>query len=334
MLAVPPGVPAPPQVLAKSFVVADATSGQVLAAKGAHVQSRPASTLKTLTALTLHPRLSPEQVYRARPADAAIEGSRVGIVAGATYPVRDLFAALFLRSGNDAASALANAAGGEAVTVAAMNRLASELGARDTVARNPSGLDADGQLTSAYDLALIGRAALENPAIARYAVLRRQAFPGAMPAPGRARPTFEIQNKQVFVQTYPGAVGVKNGYTSKARGTLIAAARRGGRTVLVTLLHSEGNIWREAAALSNWAFQHGADVSPVGRLVRPEDLRPVQVLVPARAAASLTRTGTVGAGLEEGGPTGPAAVAVAAGGAGVLVGLVLVTRRRVRRRPS
>src|SRR5207245_5279965 len=94
------------------------------------------------------------------------EGSRVGLIQGGQYPVSLLFQALILQSGNDAANALARAAGGVDVTVAAMNETARSIGAFDTIAGTPSGLDVAGQSSSPYDLALIFRALIANPATA------------------------------------------------------------------------------------------------------------------------------------------------------------------------
>jgi hypothetical protein len=102
----------PPAVRAQSCVVADALTGEVLAAKGAHVRLPPASTVKTLTALTVHPKLDVGTVVVASRGDAAVEGSRAGLVPGGTYTVGDLYNGLFLRSGNDASTALARVAGG------------------------------------------------------------------------------------------------------------------------------------------------------------------------------------------------------------------------------
>ncbi|MGH8970674.1 MAG: D-alanyl-D-alanine carboxypeptidase family protein, partial [Actinomycetes bacterium] len=151
----PAGTRPLPRLSARSFVLADAGSGDVLAARDPHGRLRPASTQKILTALTLLPELDPATVYTATFDDANVEGSKVGVVPDATYTVHNLFEGLILMSGNDAANALARAAGGVRRTVAKMNTTARELGALDTTVRNPSGLDAPGQLTSAYDLALL-----------------------------------------------------------------------------------------------------------------------------------------------------------------------------------
>src|SRR5690242_1556170 len=123
-----PGATALPDVGASSYLLADLDTGEVLAAKDPHGRLRPASTLKVLTALTLMPKLDPSTVYTAQSVDANAEGSRAGVVPGATYTVGQLFQALFLVSGNDAASSLAHAAGGVPQTVAAMQATARDLG--------------------------------------------------------------------------------------------------------------------------------------------------------------------------------------------------------------
>ena len=214
--------PAPkplPRLSAASYLLADLETGEVLAARNPHGRLRPASTLKVLTALTVLPVLDPESVYTAAFEDANVDGSKVGIVPDATYTVHQLFEAMFLMSGNDAANALANAAGGVAETVAAMNATAHELGALDTTAVNPSGLDAPRQFTSAYDLALIARAALERDDFRAYATTMKSDFPGKATKPGKRRKTFEISTQNKLVLNYDGAIGVKNGWTTKARGT-------------------------------------------------------------------------------------------------------------------
>ena len=194
----------------------------MLAAKDPHGRLRPASTLKILTALTLLPELDPATVYTAQWEDANVEGSRAGLVPDATYTVDNLFQALFLVSGNDAASALANAAGGVPQTVAAMNATAKSLGALDTTVRNPSGLDAPGQYTSAYDLAVIARTAMARRGLPRLRRPRsRRSSPGKMPRAGKVRKTFEIYTQDRLLLNYRGAIGVKTGWTTKARGTFV-----------------------------------------------------------------------------------------------------------------
>jgi D-alanyl-D-alanine carboxypeptidase (penicillin-binding protein 5/6) len=174
------GVPAPPPMKAASYLLADLDTGEVLVARNPHEPHLPASTLKVLTALTVMPRLDPATVVTAERADV-VDGSLVGIVPGLTYTVHQLLQGMLLSSGNDAATALARVAGGDqgvAGTVGAMQQTADHLGARDTVVRDPSGLDAPGQVTSAYDLALIARAALQDEAFRALVGTKRVRFPG------------------------------------------------------------------------------------------------------------------------------------------------------------
>jgi D-alanyl-D-alanine carboxypeptidase (penicillin-binding protein 5/6) len=277
--------PLPPGIVAGSWLVADATSGQVLAARDAHGRRYPASTLKTLTLLTLLPRLDPAEVVTATEEDERIEGSRVGLVAGGRYPVSLLFEALILQSGNDAASALARTAGGIGTTVASMNRTAAALGAFDTVAGSPSGLDVAGQTSSAYDLALIFRALLENPGAA--AVLR---LPSAVMPPVEGRsPGYQIQNENPLAD-YPGGLGGKTGFTDAARHTFVTAAERDGRRLVVSVLDTDRLPLRaadQAALLLDWGFAVPAGTPGVGRLVRPDDL--LRTAAPAPADSSPAR---------------------------------------------
>lgn len=259
-------------------MISDLGTGTVLAAKNPHALLLPASTLKTLLALVTLPVLKPTTVVRATDAEVGAEGTRVGLVPGATYTVDQLFHGLILVSGNDTAYALAAAYGGTAKTLAAMNAKAAALGAWDTVAKDPSGLDADGQRSSAYDLSLLGRAAMRLPAFRSYAVTPDFTFPGGTDTSGRVYAPFQISNHNTLLQNYPGAIGVKNGYTSGARHTFIGAAIRGGRTLLITQMG--GGVvpsWQPTAALLDWAFAHADALTPVGTLVAPGAPRPPEL---------------------------------------------------------
>src|SRR3954447_4076897 len=261
-----PGATPLPRLTASAWLLADLETGEVLAAQDAHGRLRPASALKVLTAVTLMPRLDPATVYTAQAEDANAEGSRVGVVPGATYTVGQLWQGLFLVSGNDAASALANAAGGVPATVSAMAARARELGALDTTVRNPSGLDAPGQYTSAYDLALFARAGMTRSDFRTYATTVRAEFPGKLPKAGHARKTFQIYTQDRLLLNYPGAIGVKTGWTTKARGTFVGAATRNGRTLVATVLHTKAASWTESRALLGWGFRNAAALRPVGTL--------------------------------------------------------------------
>lgn len=266
-----------PDVPVSAWVLADLDTGAILAAKAPHVQRPPASVLKTLTALTLSERLDPEVVYTTTYDDVAVEGSRVGLVENATYTVRELFLCLMMQSGNDCASALAQANGGLELTVAQMNEEAQRLQAYDTVAVNPSGLPAEGQVSSAYDLALFAREGLSRPDFFEYVNTRViEDFPGYMPEePGDPRPTMPIATQNpLFIQGYEGAIGVKTGWTTEAGRTFVGAAERGGTSLVVTLLNIDGEIYPSASALLDWGFANIDAVTPVGYLVDPVDVAP------------------------------------------------------------
>lgn len=286
----PAGVPAPPAVPAKGYLLADLTSGQVLVAHDVHQRMLTASTMKVLTALTLLPRLDPNLVYTARRADAAVDGSKVGIVPGSTYTVQQLFLGMMLSSGNDAANALANAAGGVPATVALMQQQATSLGALDTTVRDPSGLDAPGQRSSAYDLALITRAAMARPAFRALVATKTAEFPGKI-VDGKRGKGFQIQNHNELLSHYKGAVGVKTGYTEKAKWTYIGAARRGDHTYVVTEMGLSQPGWVPTTRLLNWAFRYGGKVTPVGTLVSAADLAAPSTAVTAQRGSGAQAQG-------------------------------------------
>lgn len=340
VVAPQPGAAAlPPKLTALSWVLADATTGDVLAATNAHLRLPPASTLKILTALTLLPRLEPEAVYRARFEDASVEGSKVGIVPGATYSVHSLFEGLFVRSGNDAANALSNAAGGVATTVAHMNETAHALGALDTTAVNPSGLDADGQFSSAYDLAVLGRAAMARADFRRYAATVRTRFPGKMAARGKRRASFEIVTQNRLLLNYAGAIGVKTGFTTLARGTFVGAAVRGPRTLVASVMHTGPGAWKESAALLDWGFANASRVRPVGDLdglpLPSAAPAPLDGPTPSAVAEPLPDDRSGPGGALGSTPAGrrPATLSLVAG-AGLAAALLSIGATAVRRRRS
>ena len=265
-VVVDPTAPAlPADLTAAAWLVADLDTGQVLAARDAHAQHAPASTLKVLTALALLPEVPPETVVVPEQADIDVEGSKVGLVRGTSYRAEQLYAALLMASGNDTANVLGTAAGGHAAAARTMNATAVRLGALDTRAVNQHGLDAEGQLSSAHDLAVIARAALAEPDIARWVTTRRATLPGR---PGE--PAFEIYNHNKLLGSYDGALGVKNGYTSRARASFIGAAERDGRRLVVALMRAEPRVWAEAGQLLDWGFAAtAAGAAPVGELRAP-----------------------------------------------------------------
>ncbi len=250
-----------PDVRAKAWVLADAATGAILAEKNMDLPRRPASTLKVLTALTVLPRLNPEDVYVARAKETNTYGSRAGLVRGKAYTIDQLMYGLLLPSGNDAAIALARANGGMQETVAQMNEVARTLQANDTTAKNPSGLDAPGQFSTAHDLTVIGRAALEREDFRTYV----SALRAKIPAKGKKQRMIYNQNR-LLTGGYKGAIGVKTGFTSKAGRTFIGAAERKGVTLIVTVLGAREPTADAARKLLTWGFTNVDEVTPVGYL--------------------------------------------------------------------
>lgn len=264
-LVLPAGAPDPPTgINAMSWLIADVDSGEVLAAKDPHARHRPASTLKLFTALLTVDQLPADRVVTATQADANQDGSRVGLGPGGHYTVRQLLTGLLLVSGNDAAHALADQLGGVSATVTQMNQLAANLGALDTRAATPSGLDGPGMSASAYDLALAFRQVLSRPLLVELLGTRQADFPGFGNRPG-----FVVSNDNKLLRTYPGALGGKTGFTDDARHTQLDAAQRGGRRLMVVLMRGEQrpvSMSEQAARLLTYGFALPTG-KPVGRLV-------------------------------------------------------------------
>jgi D-alanyl-D-alanine carboxypeptidase (penicillin-binding protein 5/6) len=261
------GTPLPKLPDAGSFVLADLDGGQVLAAKNPHGTFLPASTLKVLTALTLIPKIGLKTKIEPTYDDTAVDGSRVGVVEHMKYSADDLFRAMLMVSGNDAALTLTHAVGGPAAAIRMMNDEAKQLQANDTVAKTVNGLDQNGQVTSAYDLALFGRAAMQLPTFQTYVTQRMAKFPAPAKKKGGTTTSFQIFTHDHLLLNYPGAIGIKNGYTVAAHSTFIGAAQRNGHRLIVTLMRDQPLAWKDAAALLDWGFANQACALPVGILV-------------------------------------------------------------------
>jgi D-alanyl-D-alanine carboxypeptidase (penicillin-binding protein 5/6) len=259
-----------PTIDAESWILVDITTGDVLAAKGAHRIARPASALKTLTAITLLPLLDKNAVRTVTDPEARADGGHVGLVVGGEYTIWDLWHALLLPSANDAAAALADAFGGMSATVTAMQKTADNMQARDTTVKNASGLDADGQLSSAYDLALMARAAMALPDFRAITSRISYDFPGLMPKAGHTRSTYKIYSQnRLLLHGFPGTVGGKTGFTTLAHRTFWGAVKRGGHTLVVALLQIHQPTLSASSQLLTWGFANRTKIKPIGHLVDP-----------------------------------------------------------------
>ncbi|WP_018331043.1 D-alanyl-D-alanine carboxypeptidase family protein [Actinomycetospora chiangmaiensis] len=320
---VPAGAPAPPEVGVQSYVLADLDTGAVLAARVPHARLRPASLLKTLTGLLVAEQVPMDQVLTGTDDDANQEGTRVGMGPGGQYTVRQLFDAMLMASGNDAAHALAvRLTGSVPATVDLMNRTAADIGALDTRAATPSGLDGPGQSSSAYDLASIFRLGMQVPAFAEAVGTRQIQFPGFGPTP-----PFAVDNDNKIFR-YPGALGGKTGFTDDARHTYIGAQDRDGRRLVVVLMHGEQQpvpMVEQGLALLDYGYALPRDAS-VGRLTEHNPAAPPEgsTVTTAAPAATLDAPGSPTTGSTSWGTW------LAIGGVVVLGLIVLAARFRHR----
>ncbi|MFC8451332.1 D-alanyl-D-alanine carboxypeptidase family protein [Kitasatospora sp. NPDC057223] len=294
------GAPAlPGDLTGKSWIVADATSGEVLAANNPHLGLPPASTMKILFADTVLPKFDRETVHKVTANELTGLGqgsSLVGIKEDLDYRVEDLWRGVFLSSGNDAVHVLAHMNGGVEQTVAQMQARADALQAHDTHVISPDGYDQDGQVSSAYDLTLFARAGLRNPDFRAYCATRDAQFPGAVDKKTGQRGSFGIANTDRLLGKYQGLIGVKNGFTTNAGSTFVGAAERNGRTLLVTVMHptTYQKVYDETAALLDWGFAAAGKVTPVGQLVDERASGPDPAPVPAPTDRAATGTGQAG----------------------------------------
>ncbi|NGO69256.1 D-alanyl-D-alanine carboxypeptidase [Streptomyces sp. SB3404] len=343
------GAPALPKKLsARSWVVSDAESGEILASHNAHWKLAPASTLKMLFADTVLPKFPKDRKYRVQPEDLQGMGegsSLVGIKEEETYSVHDLWNGVFLRSGNDAVHVLCAMNGGVDKTVRQMNAKARELNARDTRAVSPDGYDHPGQVSSAYDLTLFARSGLQNADFRKYAATATAQFPGETKKDKKTgkkkRGSFGIQSTNrlltgdVGIKPYPGIAGVKNGSTTNAGNTFTGVAQRGDRVLLVTVMHPDQGtgleVYKETAKLLDWGFAADGKVTPVGRLVKPGASG-----AGGGQAGGTAQSKSARAAAEQDGGSGGVGVALGiAGGVLMVLGGVayLVHRRWPRRAP-
>lgn len=315
------GAPALPSTNSLAWVVADADGGDVLAARNAHQQLPPASTLKMLFADTVLPKFKKTQKHKVVAADLAGMGggsSLVGVEAGITYTVHDLWLGVFLRSGNDAVHVLAAMNGGIDKTIEEMRARAKQLRADDTHVVSADGYDHPGQVSSAYDLTLFARAGLQNADFREYCSTRIAEFPA------EGGKTFQLQNTNRLLGSYSGIIGVKNGYTTNAGNTFTGAAERGGRTLLATVMHPQygyDEVYKEAAALLDWGFEAAGEVDPVGVLAEPVSAAGSRPTASANVPTTENRASAT--------PSGPSGLAGTAAALSALVaGGVLALRRR------
>ncbi|MGL6236262.1 MAG: D-alanyl-D-alanine carboxypeptidase family protein [Segniliparus sp.] len=290
----PAGSPALPEGPAHGWLVADLDSGQVLAASDPHGRFRPASTIKTLLALAVLNGLDPNKQIQLTAGDATAdeESEHKFIQPGATYSVYELLEGALMVSSNGAANALARVlgdSGGVAGAVAKMNEIAGALGAKDTRATTPSGVEAPGgpSTSSPYDLALIFRAAMKHETFRKIVAQKSIQMHGSPD-------DFPMVNDNAMLDDYPGMIGGKTGYTDDAQKTFIGAAERDGRRLVVTQMYglNAAVTYREqATALLDWGFALDPALG-IGKLVDPAPKAAPPAAAPAAHSDSSSATTT------------------------------------------
>lgn len=245
-----------PEVSAQSAVVLTADTGAVLFEKDGRIPRPVASTTKIMTALLALEAAQErgDPLVDITQEMVAVEGSSMGLQAGDSISLTGLAAGMLLASGNDAANAAALYLEGSLESFAArMNQRAAALGMEDTHFVTPSGLDGEdaqglGHLSTAYDMALLARAALEDQAFRQLCSSPSLAVEFAEPV---KRVTYTNHNK--LLTQYPGCVGVKTGFTKEAGRCLVSAAERDGALLIAVTLNAP-NDWEDHAALLDYGF--------------------------------------------------------------------------------
>ena len=242
---------APPSVYGQSAIVIDANSGRVLYAKNAD-QTRPvASTQKLVTALAVVSAGSTNKQITIEKSDTLCEPTKLYLSPGETYTRADLLRALIVKSGNDVARALARDVGGSQEGFASvMNRKAASLGMRNSNFVNPNGLPAQGQYSTARDIAIAARAAYQVPLIRSMTRIKSYTFQYSN---GRTK---YLENTNRLLKSVPYCDGMKTGTTNAAGRCLVSSGTLNGRSAIVVVLKSNSaNIWKDSEKLLRWALE-------------------------------------------------------------------------------
>ena len=239
----------PLSVSAKSAVLIEAESAEIVYAKNANTMLPMASTTKIMTALTALKlaKLSDKICVDARA--VGVEGSSIYLVEGEILTLEELLYALLLESANDAAVAIAIGVSGSVDAFCdEMNRMAKELGLVQTHFTNPHGLDDEEHYTTAYELALIARSLLKNEALKKIVSTQKTTVSHDGTAHARL-----MVNHNKLLRTYEGCIGIKTGFTKRSGRCLVSAAKRNGVCLIAVTLNAPDD-WRDHTALFDCGF--------------------------------------------------------------------------------
>ncbi len=238
-----------PSVSAQSAILLEAESGKVIYSHDSNRRLPMASTTKIMTALTALSLAAPEEIISVDAAAVGVEGSSVYLIAEEQLTLEQLLYALLLESANDAAAAIAIGICGSIEAFAEeMNRIADDMGLKDTHFVNPHGLDDEAHYTTAYELALITRKAMQNELIRTITSTRKT----TIPHPGEIGARLLV-NHNKLLRLYEDCIGVKTGFTKRSGRCLVSAAERDGvRLIAVTL--NAPNDWQDHTSMLDYGF--------------------------------------------------------------------------------
>lgn len=238
-----------PDVLAKSAVVIEATTGKILYGKNARSRKFPASTTKIMTLITALEQGNLNDIVTAGEQAVDTEGSTLWLALNEQMKMRDLLYGMMLVSGNDATVAVANHIAGSVEKFAQlMTKKAHEIGAKNSNFINTSGLPNDNHYSTAYDLALITAYGYKNPQFIDIVSTKHKVIPW----PGKSYDR-DLYNENKLLWEYEGANGVKTGYTESAGRCLVSAAKRNGVQIIAVVLDSE-YMWDDSIKLLDYGF--------------------------------------------------------------------------------
>ncbi len=249
----------PPAVTAEAWLLHDASAGVTIASHNAAEVRPMASVTKLMTGLVALERGSLDDLVVVSEAAAGVGEAEIGLVPGEAWTLRDLVGAIMVRSGNDAAIAIAEHVVGDVPSFAAlMNAKAAELGMAGTSFANPHGLDEEGHHTTAEDLLVLAEVVLDHPVLARFVRTRAIRF---RPDPdGDSRRAI---NTNSLLGAYPGVTGMKTGFTGLAGRVLVASAERGDRRLITVVMGSEDH-FDDTRRLLEYGFGIGTPADVVG----------------------------------------------------------------------
>lgn len=263
-------------VSAEAAVLLCAETGEVLYEKQAHRRLPMASTTKIMTALLTLEAAAPQRAVTVTKEMVAVEGTSMGLLPGDTVTLYALACGMLLSSGNDAANTAAVALNGSLDAFASrMNVRAAQIGMADTHFVTPSGLDADGHYSTAYDMALLACEALRNVQFARICASESVRVSYGNPPYPRT-----LTNHNRLLRMYGDCIGVKTGFTKQSGRCLVSAARRGGVTLVAVTLHDPDD-WNDHIALLESGF------SQTGSIALDGDVSALRIPVTGGTAGSV-----------------------------------------------